>query len=251
PKCNAQALGMQNGDIPDSRITASSFGQSLYRPEQGRLHYQGDGGFKLPAWEVSPGSNRIGEWIQIDLGSVTNVTGVATQGNGQIAKQEWVTSYSLQSSFDGSNFEDYQGCKSFDGNCDHNTVVKHDLEPPIRARYIRLLPKAWHYWIALRIELYGCSKESTFCTEALGMQSRAIPDSSITASSYYHVVFPPEDGRLHKESSINPGMWSPADARRHAHNALRLGGFPTILKNFSYFTLGTPHGPVAYGGFGK
>jgi len=79
---------MQNGDIPDSRITASSFGQSLYRPEQGRLHYQGDGGFKLPAWEVSPGSNRIGEWIQIDLGSVTNVTGVATQGNGIIAKQD-------------------------------------------------------------------------------------------------------------------------------------------------------------------
>lgn len=37
-----------------------------------------------------------------------------------------------------------------------NTVVYHVLNPPIRARYIRIVPVDWHYWISMRMELYGC-----------------------------------------------------------------------------------------------
>ena len=37
-----------------------------------------------------------------------------------------------------------------------NTVVYHGLNPPIGARYIRVVPVDWHYWISMRIELYGC-----------------------------------------------------------------------------------------------
>ena len=42
------------------------------------------------------------------------------------------------------------------GNTDENSIVLHDLIPPIRARYIRFRPTAWHQHISMRVELYGC-----------------------------------------------------------------------------------------------
>lgn len=32
----------------------------------------------------------------------------------------------------------------------------HPLNPPIRARYIRFRPVAWHGLISMRVELFGC-----------------------------------------------------------------------------------------------
>ena len=44
----------------------------------------------------------------------------------------------------------------FDGNNDKDTVVSHDVNPPITARYIRFRPVEWRGNIAMRVELYGC-----------------------------------------------------------------------------------------------
>ena len=44
----------------------------------------------------------------------------------------------------------------FTGNTDRNTIVYHDLNPPIKARYIRFRPMAWFTHITMRVELYGC-----------------------------------------------------------------------------------------------
>ncbi|KAL9968054.1 hypothetical protein ACROYT_G026380 [Oculina patagonica] len=43
-----------------------------------------------------------------------------------------------------------------DGNKDKNSIVYHQFNPPILARYIRLRPTAWYDHISLRMELYGC-----------------------------------------------------------------------------------------------
>ena len=48
--------------------------------------------------------------------------------------------------------------QEFDGNKDKNSVVYHDLNPPIIARYIRFLPVKWEGEISMRVELYGCVK---------------------------------------------------------------------------------------------
>ena len=55
--------------------------------------------------------------------------------------------------------------KDFTGNTDRNSVVYHELNPPIRARYIRFIPVAWNSFIAMRVELYGCTGtvHSFFC----------------------------------------------------------------------------------------
>ena len=48
--------------------------------------------------------------------------------------------------------------QEFDGNKDKNSVVYHDLNPPIIARYIRFLPVEWRGEISMRVELHGCVK---------------------------------------------------------------------------------------------
>lgn len=44
----------------------------------------------------------------------------------------------------------------FQGNAERYFVVVHRLRPPIKARYIRINPKSWYSYIAMRIELFGC-----------------------------------------------------------------------------------------------
>ena len=47
------------------------------------------------------------------------------------------------------------------GNKDQNTVVSHDLYPPIIARYVRFRPIEWSVWVSMRVELYGCQGTTT------------------------------------------------------------------------------------------
>ena len=44
----------------------------------------------------------------------------------------------------------------FSGNADNNTVVTNELKPALKAKYVRIKPKAWYRWIKIRVELYGC-----------------------------------------------------------------------------------------------
>ena len=46
--------------------------------------------------------------------------------------------------------------QDFPGNTDRDTVVSHELNPPIRARYVRFRPETWYGCISMRVELYGC-----------------------------------------------------------------------------------------------
>ncbi|XP_031571700.1 retinoschisin-like [Actinia tenebrosa] len=144
-------LGMKSGAIPDSSITASSIYNKYYYPARARLDAMKET-HKRGAW--APKTNNISEWLQVDLGHVTKVTHIATQGNKDI--DEWVKSYSIQYSFDGQHFFDYEAGKIFAGNVDHSTIVKHAFIPPIVSRYIRVRPKTMHKHIAMRMELYGC-----------------------------------------------------------------------------------------------
>ena len=46
--------------------------------------------------------------------------------------------------------------QNFAGNKDQDSVVYHEFNPPIMARFIRLLPQEWVGHISMRVELYGC-----------------------------------------------------------------------------------------------
>ena len=44
----------------------------------------------------------------------------------------------------------------FAGNADQDSVVYHDLNPPITSQYIRFVPVEHHLRVSMRVELYGC-----------------------------------------------------------------------------------------------
>ena len=69
----------------------------------GRLHFQSKSG-QYGAWAVS--KNDQFQWFQVDFGSFTKVTGLATQGRQD--GSWWVKTYSLSFSYDGVFFEDYK-----------------------------------------------------------------------------------------------------------------------------------------------
>ena len=96
---------MQNGLIPGSAITSSttfnfSTGPSNARLNQQKSKVKNQGG----GWTAQIKNKH--QWLQVDVGRLTNITQIATQGRAD--KDEWVTSYTLSFSRDGLNFTEYE-----------------------------------------------------------------------------------------------------------------------------------------------
>ncbi|XP_078355380.1 retinoschisin-like, partial [Oculina patagonica] len=151
-----KSLGMEDGGVSNGQISASSELGPNHTAVQGRLNFL-KSGVNEGAWTA--GSNDGNQWLQIYLGNQTRINGVATQGKSDAC--HWVTKYNLEYSDYGVNFayyleQDRRSRKEFVGNTDQNTIVYHELKPPIRALYIRFRPVAWYVAVSMRVELYGC-----------------------------------------------------------------------------------------------
>ena len=96
-------LGMEDRRIPDSAITASSSVNSSHGPSNARLNFLNKGS-DISAW--CPKSSSENQWLQIDLGEVTAVTKVATQG--RYSSEDRVTTYTLSYSVDGTHWAGYK-----------------------------------------------------------------------------------------------------------------------------------------------
>ena len=83
-------LGMGSGAILDNKITASS-GNSA---KNGRLNYTSGSSWCAGTSDTSP-------YLQIDLQALHIICAVSTQGNSKA--DQWVKTYTLQSSIDGSS----------------------------------------------------------------------------------------------------------------------------------------------------
>ncbi|XP_068757796.1 fibrillin-1-like [Montipora capricornis] len=161
-------LGMESGLISDLQIGASSRWDSNNGPSQGRLNYK-ETTSKAGAWVTR---NNVSQWLQIYLGNAI-ITRVATQGRNYNPSRphgvhtQWVTKYKLQYSNDNVTFQYYkeQGVvKEFTGNSDRDTVVENVLNSPIKMKFIRFQPTAWHGHISMRVELYGCREDVDECS---------------------------------------------------------------------------------------
>ena len=96
------SLGIEDGRIQDSAITASTIHNSAHVAHLGRLNLVARSG-KNGAWCAKTSNNK--EWLQIDLGNPTTVTKVATQGRQD--SNHWPTSYSIPYSLTGSYWVHY------------------------------------------------------------------------------------------------------------------------------------------------
>ncbi|KXJ24041.1 neuropilin-1a [Exaiptasia diaphana] len=142
-----EPLGLHDGWIPDTAISASSQRDGYHGAQLGRLNSAG-------GWAAKHDDGN--QWIQVDLGAPTTLTEVLTQGR-QDADQ-WVKQFTIGFSDDGVKFRVYKSRGFgviFRGNKDRNTVVKNTINPPIQARFIQIYPCSWHNHIAMRIELKG------------------------------------------------------------------------------------------------
>ena len=94
---------MESRSISDAQITASSQLDGNHSAVQGRLHFQTVGN-NAGGWSAL--TSDANQWLQVDFGSYTHVTQVATQGVNGV--DEWVTRYKLQYSDNGLTYKFYQ-----------------------------------------------------------------------------------------------------------------------------------------------
>ncbi|XP_071959288.1 uncharacterized protein [Antedon mediterranea] len=239
-------LGMQDGTIPDRQLTASS----QFNPESGPTAVRLNGpGSWATLHKVSD------QWVQVDLDTPRQITGVVIRGNPDY--NEFVMRYYVHYSFDGLQWKTVrdanQNTKLFDGNFDNITPVQTIFVKSIRARYIRIQPYVFHGHPSMQFELLGCLNKSEscwsfpcqnggscvelgddfecnclpgfsgktchaeHCSTPLGLESNVIPDSHLSASSYWSGEGTATRGRLHSYG------WAASTKRDHEWFSVDLG----------------------------
>uniref|UniRef100_A0A8C3BSH1 Milk fat globule EGF and factor V/VIII domain containing n=1 Tax=Cairina moschata TaxID=8855 RepID=A0A8C3BSH1_CAIMO len=159
----SEPLGMKSHQISDQQITASSVFKTwgidafTWHPHYARLDKTG----KTNAWTAL--HNGQAEWLQIDLGDPKKVTGIITQGARDFGHIQYVAAYKVAYSDNGTSWTLYRdsqtnSTKIFHGNSDNYSHKKNVFDVPFYARFVRVLPVAWHNRITLRLELLGCDE---------------------------------------------------------------------------------------------
>ncbi|XP_033751294.1 LOW QUALITY PROTEIN: uncharacterized protein LOC117335429 [Pecten maximus] len=154
------ALGVESGVILGTQMSASS-SADLTSADRGRLNIaalplEADQSSLKGGWMSQ--TNDASQWIQVTMNETYQIQQVQLQG--QEEEDNWVTTFSIGYSSDGSVWTTYtnaSGTSVFAGSTDRSTVVTVGLDPFIETNYIRIQPVTWNNNIALRFELIGCS----------------------------------------------------------------------------------------------
>ena len=93
---------MENGDIRDNQITASSEWGTEERAINGRLNLHAQVG-RAGAW--SSRQNNLDQWLQVDFQRSRLIAGISTQGRNN--HNQFVKRYTVSSSQDGKTFQVY------------------------------------------------------------------------------------------------------------------------------------------------
>ncbi|XP_029099740.1 coagulation factor VIII isoform X2 [Monodon monoceros] len=177
----------------------------MWAPKLARLHYSGS----INAWSTKDPFS----WIKVDLLTPMIIHSIMTQGARQKLSSLYISQFIIMYSLDGKQWRSYRGNSTgtlmvFFGNVDSSGIKHNIFNPPIIARYVRLHPTHYSIRSTLRMELMGCDLNS--CNMALGMESKAISDAQITASSHLSNLFAtwsPSQARLHLQGRTN--AWRP------------------------------------------
>ncbi|XP_022088749.1 uncharacterized protein LOC110978239 [Acanthaster planci] len=161
-------LGLEDGSISDSMITASSTlnirTTDNCQPYNARLNHVAADNETVGGWCPSD-SDKERPWLQVDLLHQVQIEGVIIQGSPDPLNtpdwDDWVTEYQVQYSDSQTDWTyvsepSSTTAQTFQGNTDLTTPVKSLFKKPIYARYIRIRPTAYHVWPSMRIELIGC-----------------------------------------------------------------------------------------------
>ncbi|KAK3239336.1 hypothetical protein CYMTET_50730, partial [Cymbomonas tetramitiformis] len=116
-------------------------------------------------------------WYEVDAGAVQPIQGLVTQGAQN--HDYWVTAYTVRASVNGSSWTDVDSAAVFAGNSDRNSYRTQTFQQgALMAQYIRIYPKAWYNWAALRVALL--SPRGGGYLEVLNPEDAARAASSVT-----------------------------------------------------------------------
>ncbi|XP_022785985.1 uncharacterized protein LOC111326284 [Stylophora pistillata] len=155
--------------------TASSFLGPGFEPWRGSILTSS----KQHGWCAENSSTP--DYLQIDLRVLNRVTGVLTRGivAGVLEKEAWVKQYTVQHSILGDHWINHKEegvVKTFDANAD--AVFSKSQVTNFYARFVRVIPKQWHFRPCMKVELQGCEE----CSSPLGMEHGEIAGDRIKTS---------------------------------------------------------------------
>ena len=104
------------------------------------------------AW-IAPNYNQ-GHWMQMDIGSVSTVAGVATQG--RYGYGWWTTSFLVRVSENGKDWSWVECGRRFKGNVNWNSKLDTIFDTPVKGRYVRIYPVTSHGLPSLRAAVLIC-----------------------------------------------------------------------------------------------
>lgn len=103
-----------------------------------------------PAWIAKLDGAKT-HWMKIDLGGVTCINGLITQGRA--SSTQWVTKYRVETSADGAVWHATDP-QEFNANINTNGKVTNTF-PGVKARYVKISPQNWYSLPAMRAAVIG------------------------------------------------------------------------------------------------
>lgn len=159
----SQPLGLEDGRVTDSQITASSsYQETLVGPEKARLNTEIGGGAWCPR-NVIDLDHTLEEYLEVDLGEDTFITSVVVQGRyanglGQEYTEFYVLRYWSESDQDWIEYREKGKSLIVGNNNTYQASEHHIVGSPVIASKVRILPFSYHpRTVCLRLELKGCS----------------------------------------------------------------------------------------------
>ncbi|XP_065064807.1 zinc metalloproteinase nas-13-like isoform X3 [Rhopilema esculentum] len=143
--------GLEDGSLVNENLAASTSYSKNFDAAKARL------GNPL-AW--CSGTLDEKQYLQIDIGNLSLVDSVMTQGL-DTPVPHFVKKFYVSYSEDNKLWNNVVGAsfwaiKEFEANKDGKSKVKNEFKPPIVARYIKIHPIEWENHICLRAELKIC-----------------------------------------------------------------------------------------------
>ncbi|XP_022786019.1 uncharacterized protein LOC111326318 [Stylophora pistillata] len=193
----SKSYGIGNDPLPVSTSSASS-SRHGHKPENAQNFTD------TCSWCAEQAKGN--ENLQLDFGKTVVLTGIATKGHH--SNDEYVSQFELEYSVDCANWFTYT--RSFrledtrtqlSANVDNASVRKIGFLYELKARYLKIVAKAWHNGICLRVQVFGYKG----CDKDLGMESSLVSNNSINASSYLGEGYEPWNARHNRHHG--KGAW--------------------------------------------
>ncbi|KAK3733718.1 hypothetical protein QZH41_011242 [Actinostola sp. cb2023] len=162
---------MERGAIGDKQISASSYLKGGVRTTARHGRLKQNGGWCVAKMNHFNKYYALNDSLEIDLEKEYIIDGFATQGFANAMQRRWVTGYLVHYSLDGISWAVIamrEQEKIFLANKDSDSIVRHYLNPRIRARKIRFVPVTWNNWVCMRVEIYGCDDGKTILSLWVG-----------------------------------------------------------------------------------